>query len=269
MIRRRLPARRRRGPARPKRRQLRRRVRIPRRIPMNANRADRAVVVESYEQGLLVAPQGQNQVFALAAFNRAMAVAACYRFYRCTKIELEFVPFANVFAPGTSFPELYFQVDRTATNIVANAPTKASMLGKGVLPIKWTSIIKKSYKPAVLRQENLITQGYVTHGPDNIINSVQPVTSTPVFNKWYMTQEVYNPQQYSANPPGVAIMPGPALQPSALLYHGSQFFVDSPVPYAQDVGKLIIKVHWEFKQPLVLPSAPTGSSSQNLNTVSA
>ena len=120
-----------------------RRVRISR--PLNANKMDRAVVIETQE--LIATPEGGNFVgHQLSQYNRATAVSTNYRYYRCKKVELEFVPYANVFAAGTAFPELYFQVDRTQGITSPGAPlpipTKNMMLARGCMPQKWTGVIR-------------------------------------------------------------------------------------------------------------------------------
>lgn len=247
---------------------LRRRSRLPRRMrtknrklryrrkgriskTLNAMK-DRARVVEVENFGALNANVGQNLTWALAQFPRALAVSQNYRYYRCTKVELDFIPYANVFAPGQSLPELYYQTDYTTT-VSQNAPTQASMEGRGVVPLKWTGVIKRRITPATLRFENLEVQGYVTHGPDNIVNMVQPVTSTPVKYKWYMTQKTANPQQFSNVPPGTITQVGPAIDPTNLKYYGAAFLPNCPIiPPTAAMGRLVIKTHWEFKEPLVV-----------------
>ena len=98
-------------PALRKKRGMRKRYGMKRRA-LNANKMDRATVVEASEYSI-VAEGGQTITHQLNQHPRALAVAQNFRFYRCKKVELQFVPYANVFAPGTAFPELYFQVDRT------------------------------------------------------------------------------------------------------------------------------------------------------------
>lgn len=183
-------ARRRRAPRRYKKR-MNRRNKFARKL--NANKQDRATVVETQE--LTVVPEGGNYVqHSLQQYNRAVAVAKNYRFYRCKKVELEFIPYANLFAPGTAFPELYFQVDRVQglnSGVPLPLPTKNMMLARGVTPIKWTSVIKRSYSPSVLRNENFIQN---VLGSD--VQSIAAISSTPVLYKWYATQ------QYFAAPTG-------------------------------------------------------------------
>lgn len=209
---------------------------------LNANKQDRATVIEAHE--LTVVPEGGNYIqHTLAQHPRALAVANNFRFYRCKKVEIEFIPYANVFAPGQAFPELYFQVDRVQgvnNGVPLPLPTKNMMLARGVLPIKWTGVVKRSYSPSVLRNENFIQN---VLGSD--VQSIAAVTSTPVLYKWYATQ------QYFAAPPGnVASFVLPTWGPSALNYFGAVYFVDQPLAAPGAVlGTIKMKVHWEFKQP--------------------
>lgn len=254
---------------------LRRRVSRPRRVKrkigrrriggrklrlgrgMNANR-DRATVVEVQEYAAV--PEGGSLIsHSLNQFARAKSVAQNFRFYKCTKVELEFIPYANIFTPGTAFPELYFQVDRTASLVNGASlplPTKGIMMARGCLPQKWTSVIKKFYKPSVLRNENLYTAGAVIGGVNNVMTYASPVTSTPVFNKWYEVQQYNHGIDYATGTPGQA---GPALSPMDLTYFGAAYCIDQPLAAPGAVlGTIKMKVHWQFKQPLVTsePSVP-------------
>lgn len=217
---------------------------------LNANKTDKATVVEVQE--VAAVPEGGNFItHVLSEFSRATAVAKQYRFYRCKKVELEFIPYANVFAPGQAFPELYFQVDRTQnvdTGAPLPLPSKNIMMSRGVMPVKWTSVIRRSYVPSVLRNENFIQN---VLGSD--VQSIAAITSTPVIGKWYMTQ------QYFAPPPGNAasIIWG-SWSPSSLRYFGAAYYIDQPLAAPSAIlGTIKIRTHWEFKQPLVTtePSA--------------
>lgn len=228
---------------------------------MNAMK-DRATVVEVQEDQ--VVPEGGNFVnHSLNDFPRALAVSRQYRFYRCKKIEVEFIPYANLFAPGTAFPELYVQVDRTQGIQFGPAnplpiPTKGIMMSRGILPVKWTSVVKRTYAPSVLRQENFI-QNY-----NGGVDSIASITATPVLYKWYATQSYFTP-------PGGA---GPGAYPTYgmwgpqyLRYYGLAYCVDQPLAAPGAVlGTIKIKVYWEFKEPLVSaePVPPTVDVSGNL-----
>lgn len=211
---------------------------------LNANKMDKATVIESQE--LTVVPEGGNFIqHSLAQNNRALSVSKNYRFYRCKKVEVEFIPYANVFAPGTAFPELYFQVDRTqgnASGIPLPLPTKNMMLARGVLPIKWTNTVSRSYNPNVLRNENFVQNVE----PSGVVSSIAAMTSTPVFNKWYATQA------YFASPTaGAATQILPTYAPSLLQYYGAVYYVDQPLAAPGAIlGTIKLRVHWQFKEPL-------------------
>jgi len=214
---------------------------------LNANRQDKATIIETQE--LTVVPEGGNFIgHQLSQYQRALAVSKNYRFYRCKKVELEFIPYANVFAPGQAFPELYFQVDRVqgvaqpgAGNVI---PTKNMMLARGTLPVKWTNVVKRSYSPSVLRNENFYQ---AVLGSD--VQAVYATTSTPVLYKWYATQ-----QSYTIQPPGNANSPVAGMyDPTSLRYFGAAYFVDQPLAQPEAVlGTIKMRVHWEFKEPMWL-----------------
>lgn len=240
--------------ARPKRRVMRKRI-IRKRIPRTMNAlADRANVVEVFNEGNILGAAffAGDTNFTLQNFPRALAVSKNYRYYRATKVEVEFIPFANVYAPGQAFPEIYIQKDYTTTTAGQLPGTAQNMLSRGVVPKKWTMIIKRWTTPAVLRYEDLQTVGF-HNGNDNMIQDVQPVSATPVKYKWYMTELAYNATQFGVQP--VTTQVGPSANPTRLLYHGFTFAVDSPIAQAGNIGKYIVRVHWEFKEPYVIPEA--------------
>lgn len=227
---------RKRAPRKPRMRRMIRRTRPTKILNSMADRA-RVVEVENFEG--IAANLGQNLTWQLNLYPRALAVSKCYRYYRCTAVELNFIPYANVFAPGQSLPELYYQTDYSVA-LATVPPTQAGMESRGVVPVKWTGIIKRKFTPAILRFENLEVQKTAD------VLDVQPVTSTPVKYKWYMTQQVY-----SASPAMSTTYVGPSLDPTALKYHGAAFFPNSPATPG-NVGRLVIKTHWEFKEPIAV-----------------
>lgn len=212
---------------------------------LNSNKQDKATVIETQE--LTATPEGGNFIgHQLDQYNRALSVSKNFRYYRCKKVELEFIPYANLFAPGTAFPELYFQVDRTqgVTNpgVALPLPTKNMMLARGCMPSKWTGVIRKSYVPSVCRLENLYQS---VLGSD--VQQIAGVTTTPVFNKWYATQQVIPPA-----PPGNAFTPVPSnFVPASLRYFGAAYFINQDLAQpSQVLGTIKMRVHWEFKEPL-------------------
>lgn len=256
-----MPIRRRRVVRRPRNRRLRKGVRKLRVSKTLNAMKDKARVVEVYSTAPLVGNNGYVQQFSLSEFPRALAVAKNYRFYRATKVELEFIPYANLYPSGQAFPELYYQTDHTA--FIANqAPTLASMEGRGVLPIKFTAPIKRFYNPAVLRYEQMLVQTW-KDANEYYVNNIQPLTATPVKNKWYMTETAFTPLVYTPNATETTEPIGASADPTKLLYTGSAFFLNTPIAIQGAIGRMVIRVHWEFKQPLVSTTSNTIDLSGN------
>lgn len=212
---------------------------------LNANKQDYATVIETQE--LTATPEGGNYItHTLNQYARALNVSKNFRFYRCKKVEVMFIPYANVFGPNTAFPELYCQVDRTqgATlpGVPLPLPTKNMMLARGVLPIKWTKPVVKTYVPSVARQENLV---YNTLGND--VQDLGSITTTPVKYKWYATQQYY-PGGGGGN---AAHFGYGTWGPQFLQYFGMTYFINQDLAAPSAVlGTIKLRVHWEFKQPL-------------------
>lgn len=228
---------------------------------LNAMR-DKARVVEVYSTESLTGNTGYVQQFSLSEFTRASAVAKNYRYYRATRVEMEFVPYANLYPTGQAFPELYYQQDHTAF-IAAQAPTLASMQGRGVMPIKFTSPIKRWYNPAVLRYEQMLVQTW-KDANEFYVNNIQPLTATPVKNKWYMTEKAFTPLLFTPNNTETTEPIGASADPTKLLFTGSAFFLNTPIAIQGAIGRLVVKVHWEFKQPLVSTTSQNVDLSGNL-----
>lgn len=91
----------------------------------------------------------------IADYARALKVSSSFKFYRCEKVEVEFIPRYNTFQGsdgGISKPELYYQTNH---QLLTTAPTKAILQARGCSPIQWTKTIKKSFRPAIMRGESL------------------------------------------------------------------------------------------------------------------
>lgn len=125
------------------------------------------------------------------------------------------------------------------------------MLARGVMPQKWTGVIRKSYVPSVLRLENL----YQNVQPAGQVSSIAATTSTPVKYKWYATQS-----QFSPPTPGAATPVGGLYAPGSLRYFGAAYFINQELaPPAAVLGTIKMRVHWEFKEPLWLSDSQVSS----------
>ena len=123
------------------------------------------------------------------------------------------------------------------------------MLARGVMPIKWTSVVRKTYTPSVLRGENLIQNVE----PSGNVSSIAQISSTPVLYKWYATQQNWAPPT-SGSANGVVGM----YLPSQLRYFGATYFINQDLaPPSAILGTIKMRVHWEFKEPLWITDTET------------
>jgi len=151
-----MPLRRARRPARKNRRRAQPRRRSTRRRTMNPMKMG-CKIVEVEEFSAVGAHSGNIITAKLADYARALKVAANFKFYRCEKVEVEFIPRFNTFQGsdgGISKPELYYQINK---QLLQTVPTKDIMQARGCSPIQWTRPIKKTFRPAVIRGEGLYT----------------------------------------------------------------------------------------------------------------
>lgn len=252
--------RKRRVPRRPRRKVVRRRrARLNRVGPKR--KVDYARVVEAQETPILTGATGTytlNFTTQLSDFNRAQEVAHAYKYYRCSKVELIFVPYANLASTNgpapNRLPQMYFTIDRV-NNMWATA-TEAEMLERGISPKLFVKKQRFSYKPNLLQHVQLETNQPNDGGGNPLgINVINAVNSIPLFNKWLPTQQSagFKPGVTPLNQVGTQVTQA-AGNPYALKYYGAVAVIDIEGGNAQQIGDLMTKVTWEFKEPRVIKS---------------
>lgn len=224
-------------------------------------KTDYARVVEAQELPIVTDATGQytlNFTTQLSDFNRAQEVAHAYKYYRCAKAELIFVPYAT-FAQtnglaAARMPQLYFTLDRV-NNMWATA-TEAEMLERGVSPKLFKRTYKYMWKPNLLQHVQLETNQPADGGGNPLgINVVNAVNSIALFNKWLPTQQSagFKPGVTPLNQVGQQVTQA-AGNPYALKYYGAVAVIDIEGGNNQQIGDLMVKVTWEFKSPRVIKS---------------
>lgn len=254
----------RRLPRRPRRKVIRRPRKVMRKRIMK-RKEDYARLVEGAENQLMLDATGNysfNYTTSLSEFQRAQEVAHSYKYYRAAKVELTFIPYANVAALGVAagqrLPQLYFTVDRVANQWIQ--PTEAEMIERGVSPRLFKKKMVFSWKPSLLQSVQLeVNQPSDGTGKGLGIDVIGATNSIPLFNKWLPTQ-----QSYGYTPPAGPnaqlnqTVAQPSINPYALRYYGASFVIDQEGGVSGAVGDLITKVTWEFKGPRALKTnAPT------------
>lgn len=229
----------------------------PRRVRKIVRMTDTARLTEGSEDILALGADGTfafNYTTSLSEYNRAQEVAHAYKYYRCAKIELQFVPYANLSqvggGVGARLPQLYFSVDRVMNMNIT--PTEQEMIERGVSPKVWNTKRVYSWKPNLLQSVQLET-GQPDDGGGNPLgmDTLSAINSVPLFNKWLPTQQSFG---FTRNPPAQVGLQVSQLasNPYALRYYGAVFVIDQEGGAAQAVGDLISKVTWEFKGPRAL-----------------
>lgn len=255
-------------PPRPRARRVRRRTnrrRLVRRRPVVGKiarrKTDYARVVEAQESPIITNATGEytlNFTTQLSDFNRAQEVAHAYKYYRCAKVELVFVPYAT-FAQTNGvaaqrMPQMYFTIDRV-NNMWATA-TEAEMLERGITPKLFKRNYKFMWKPNLLQHVQLETNQPADGGGQPLgINVINAVNSVPLFNKWLPTQQSagFKPGVGPLNQVGQQVTQA-AGNPYALKYYGAVCVIDIEGGNNQQIGDLMTKVTWEFKSPRVIKS---------------
>jgi len=249
------------APRRPRRKAPRRRAVPRKRAGRMARVTDTARLTEGAEDQLVLDANGgfgYNYTTSLSEYERAQEVAHAYKFYRCARIQLEFVPYANFSVVGGGanlrLPQLYFAVDRCANmNIL---PTEAEMIERGVSPKIFKGKLVYSWKPNLLQSVQLETEQPGDGGGNPLgVQSLSAINSVPLMNKWLPTQQSF---AFTNIPPAMTGLNVSQLasNPYALRYYGAVFVIDQEGGSALAVGDLISKVTWEFKGPRALKTNP-------------
>lgn len=268
-----MPARRR-STRRPKRkavRRPRRRVQRKAKKSVGSNYASCVEVVEDFHA--LQPNEGFGLVgnLSVGPFARAKALSKVYKYYRLDKVEVEWIPYYNTFqasadASTVGIPELYACIDRTLN--AGRTPTLLEMQERGIRPILMKrGAVKKSFKPSALQMVNLevtasnlntvTTIDEINHPGQTIQSAITGIgvqNSTPIFNKWFLTQQTtaatYGNQGSGGAYPGLPDLVPPATNPLSLNYYGMIWYIAQVGATSnKDFGKVLVRYHWSFKGP--------------------
>lgn len=219
---------------------------------MNSNN-DKAHIVETIETFPFKPNQGYTGQFNIADFTRATTLAGQFRFYRAAKVEYIWEPQYTTYQAGSAavdVPFLYYVMNRNGTEQPISVQSLQRM---GAYPLKFYKNIIKTFKPntlmGTLSGKQIIEQ---SAPPTQIVTARANWTFSPTYDIWQSSEilSTTNGVQdiaIAANQVGL----GPAR------YYGIDFICDQDMPASTDepVGKLTIRVHWEFKEPYTTNNA--------------
>lgn len=169
---------------------------------------------------------------ALSNFDRMSIIASAYQFFRITKIEMRWKPYADTYAPNNgiaSIPYLYWLIDK-GNNVEVNSFN--ALRDAGAKPIRFDErTVGMSYKPSV----HLLTADVSgsTIFPTYGLNKVSPWLSTNQF----------------------AGQGGTTWKPNETEHYGVLYGVqiDSGSGVNNQLFGTEITVHFQFKKPLNYP----------------
>lgn len=222
-------------------------------------KSDFARVVEANETSIVTDGTGLYSLqytTQLSEFQRAQEVAHAYKYYRCAKVELEFVPYANFATTAgvanARLPQMYFTVDRVANMRIP--ADEAEMQERGISPKLWRSKMRFAWRPNLLQHVQLETYQPTDGGGNPLgIDSINAVNSIPLFNKWLPTQQSFGWNRAAGSQQINTQVTQNASNPYALKYYGATCVIDiEGATQVLAVGDLIQKVTWEFKGPRAL-----------------
>lgn len=224
-------------------------------------KSDYARIVESVEYQLQLDASGNfadTYTTSLSEYQRAQEVAHAYKYYRCAKVEMTFIPYANFssyagLTAASRIPQLYFTVDRVANMFIT--PNEKEMQERGIAPKTFNKKMVFSWKPNLLQNIQMETaQPADGTGNPQGINIISAINSVPLFNKWLPTQQSFGFKTNTAygEPQTGQEMVQPAVNPYALRYYGAAFCIDQEQGAVLAIGDLITRTTWEFKGPRAL-----------------
>jgi len=211
-----------------------RRHRVP--VAATAGRQQYATVTETLELSDLTANVLTANVFALAQFDRASAVASCFQMYRAKSVTWTYEPQYNTFQETTgasiSKPYLYIAMNRTQITLF-NADLQ-NLQAMGAKPLTFTSKKSITYRP-----------NWCSPGLTPIVNQVaySPITQgAKTQYGWLFTPNSSGPLTIDPNTVGTT------QHNNYALYNGHFTFIDqSQAPTPATVARLTATVVWEFK----------------------
>lgn len=236
---------------------------------LNKRSSDYVKLVEIVEDKLVATSDGAGNAtgdgyaFCLQDFQRGQEVAHAYKYYRCAKVEMTFIPYFNLAQTGgagaTQLPQLYMSIDRLTNRYIP--PTEAECLERGISPKLFTRKHKLTFKPNLVQGISLETrQPADGQGVPQGIDLIGYQNSIAVFDKWLPTQQSFG-YSITSNPQTNQVLAPLGVNPYALQYHGAIAVVaiEGQPQGALTVGDLQVKVTWEFKGPRALKTNAPGS----------
>lgn len=214
-----------------------------------------ARIVEGVLLSTLQSNNDSNYAFNIGEFDRAMRVAACFKFYRAKRVTYKYIPLYNQFTAGATVtrPTLQWIMNRNGDS---NSWTAAEYDAQGAIgrPVKQTTI---SYVPNLLqavsvRADTAITVAQVTP-PDPIVASsnLRDIGTRPLYGAWLTTPPMGQIETVAGD--ANSNLNRYADSKGECFYYGHSMLLSNGGGPAIDMFRVYVEVVWEFKDPNFLP----------------
>jgi len=260
--------------ARKPRRKGARKSRIPR-APKNSGTMsgvkNTARIVEGVLLSTLQSNSDTNYFFNIGEFDRAMRVAACFKFYRAKRVTWKYIPLYNQFTAGATVTRPTYQwiMNRNGDS---NTWTSAEYDAQGAIgrAVNQTTI---SYVPNLLqavsvRADKAVTVAQVTP-PDPIVASsnLRDIGTRPLYGAWLTTPPMGQISTVAGGTNSNLNRYADSL--GECYYHGHSMLLSNGGGPAIDMFRVYVEVVWEFKDPNFLPYVAPPALDVSGNTVDA
>lgn len=214
--------------AAPRRRQYRRKARVPRAPASKSDYASCSDVI-----GVFNAVNNTPYMLyniALTNSTRAKAIAQGYQFYRISKVEVKWKPYQDTFQAGVgaaTVPTLYYMIDKA--NTFPSNTTIDTLKQAGARPRRLDDkILSCSFAPAV----HIASDDGVS-GPATVVETAATLKTSP----WLTT---------NANAGGTGFW-----TPNGVDHRGLVFYIEQTTGVTNTgVASVEVVVHYQFKKPL-------------------
>ena len=205
-------------------------------------------IVETFEGQDTFSNKIYQNVFSLAQFPRAAALAPYFQFYKAAKVTYTYEPLYNTFQEGSNFSKPYMYT-LMARNQITVPYTLDNLQECGARPRAFSSTLKIAYKP------NWCSPGLVSTSrtPEGAAVDVVVNNGLQVQYKWLASPSIRN-----ANTPLTDQNDKPLIDSSGapdanlvsnnVVYNGHYNFIDQlPVATQNLICRTTITVEWLFK----------------------
>jgi len=214
-----------------------------------------ARIVEGVMLASLQSNSDTNYAFNIGSFDRAMRVAACFKFYRARRVVYKYIPFYNQFTAGATVtrPIVQWVMNRNGDS---NLWTAAEYDAQGAIgrPVKEMTLcyIPNLLQAVSVRADTAVTVPVVTP-PDPIVASsnLRDIGTRPLYGAWLTTPPMGQISTVAGD--ASSVLNRYADSKGECYYYGHSMLLSNNGGPTIAMYSVYVEVEWEFKDPNFLP----------------